>query len=117
VTHAEAIIDHGVQRYLHWKSSREQVPLIRTVKDHVNALQEAELALAQRRLARGDDANDVLKALAHGLSQKLLHGTYSALSDPDPQTHQRAAQIVPSLFKLHEPTESKADGLASEPDQ
>ena len=117
VSHAEAIIDHGVQRYLHWKSSREQVPLIRTVKEHVTALQEAELAAAQKRLARGEDANEVLKALAHGLSQKILHGTYSALSDPDPQTHQRAAQLVPSLFKLQEPNESQADGLAGEPDK
>ena len=117
VSHAEVIIDQGVERYLHWKSSREQVPLIRTVKEHVTALQEAELAAAQRRLARGEDANEVLKALAHGLSQKILHGTYSALSDPDPQTHQRAAQLVPSLFKLQEPNESQADGLAGEPDQ
>lgn len=117
VSHAEAIIDHGVQRYLHWKSSREQVPLIRTVKEHVSLLQEAEIAAAQKRLARGNDANDVLRALAHGLSQKLLHGTYSALSDPNSETHQRAAQIIPSLFKLQEPTESEIDGPASEPDR
>jgi glutamyl-tRNA reductase len=87
------------------------------VKEHVSLLQEAELAAAQKRLARGDDANDVLRALAHGLSQKLLHGTYSALSDPNPETHQRAAQIIPTLFKLQDPIDSETDGPASEPDR
>jgi len=100
VGQAEAIIDQGVQTFLQWKESRQAVPLIRALGAHVEALQEQELALAQRRLAKGDSTEDVLRALAHGLSQKMLHGAYSSLSSADPHTRDEAAAQVKRLFRL-----------------
>jgi len=98
VGHAEAIIDHGVQSYLQWKSVRAQVPLIKSLTAHAEKLQSLELQHAQRLLARGEPVEDVLKALAHSMSQKLLHGAYARLSSPDAQTRDRAAEVLPELF-------------------
>ncbi|MFZ9314708.1 MAG: glutamyl-tRNA reductase [Burkholderiaceae bacterium] len=98
VGHAEAIIDHGVQSYLQWKSVRAQVPLIKSLTAHAEKLQSLELQHAQRLLARGEPVEDVLKALAHSMSQKLLHGAYASLSSPDVQTRDRAAEMLPELF-------------------
>jgi glutamyl-tRNA reductase len=104
VLQAEAIIDHGVQSFLQWRELRSQVPIIKSLTEHSEAVQSAELALAKKRLAKGEDIDAVLKSLAHGLSQKYLHGAYSqihALSQiKDPQEQSRRAELIREVFGL-----------------
>jgi glutamyl-tRNA reductase len=104
VVQAEAIIDHGVQNFLQWKESRAQVPVIRALAQHAETIQGSELALARKRLAKGDDIEAVLKSLAHGLSQKYLHGAYSQLhhmNHLDPVDRDQKTALIRDLFGLH----------------
>jgi glutamyl-tRNA reductase len=104
VLQAEAIIDHGVQNFIQWRSSRHHVPVIRALSEHAEALQAGELALAKKRLAKGEDIESVLQSLAHGLSQKYLHGAYSQLHQIGhaPQPEQDAkAELIRELFGLN----------------
>ncbi len=104
VLQAEAIIDHGVQNFIQWRSSRQHVPVIRALSEHAEALQAGELALAKKRLAKGEDVESVLQSLAHGLSQKYLHGAYSQLHQIGhaPQPEQDAkAELIRELFGLN----------------
>ena len=104
VVQAEAIIDHGVQNFLQWKESRAQVPVIRALAQHAETIQSSELALARKRLAKGEDIDAVLKSLAHGLSQKYLHGAYSQLHQMnhlDPETRDQKTALIQDLFGLH----------------
>jgi len=68
---AEAIIDAGVDDFMHWLGARAAVPTIRALRD------QAERAL--RRLAQGDAPADVLEQLSRSLTNKLLHPPSHAL--------------------------------------
>ncbi len=80
VAQAEAIIETQVGSFLHWMRTRENVPLIRSLRDSAEAARQAEMDRALRMLARGDDPKAVLEALSHGLTNKLMHGPTQALS-------------------------------------
>lgn len=103
VEQAEAIIDAGVQSFAHWLDQRASVPLIQALNRQADAWREAELARARKQLARGDDAQQVLDALARGLTQKMLHGAYAELGAADAQQREQVADAVTRLFLRRAP--------------
>ena len=103
VAQAEAIIDAGVQNFVHWLAQRGTVPLIQAVQAQADVWRAAEIARARKQLARGADVEEVLEALSRGLTQKLLHGALAELHNAD--AHQRAqmSDAVSRLFLRGEP--------------
>ncbi len=79
VEQAEAIIENRVDAFMQWLSTRQSVPAIRSLHARGEAIKHVELDRARRALARGDDPQQVLEALAHGLTSKFLHGPTSLL--------------------------------------
>jgi glutamyl-tRNA reductase len=63
----------------HWLDQRASVPLIQALNRQADDWRAAELARARKLLAKGDDIESVLEALARGLTQKMLHGTLAEL--------------------------------------
>ena len=98
VAQAEAIIDAGVQSFLHWMDQRGTVPLIRQLNSQAEAWREAELARARKLLARGEDVEAVLQAMAKGLTQKMLHGAMAELHTGDAPSRERASQAIQHFF-------------------
>jgi glutamyl-tRNA reductase len=101
VAQAEVIIDAGVKSFMHWMDQRGPggaVPLIRQLNAQAEAWRTAELARAQKALARGDDVQTVLDALARGLTQKALHGAMAELNAADPDQREQSAQAISRLF-------------------
>ena len=98
VEQAEAIIDAGVQSFAHWLDQRTSVPLIQALNRQADDWRAAELARARKLLARGEDADAVLEALARGLTQKMLHGALAELNAADPSQREQVAQAVTRLF-------------------
>ena len=98
VEQAEAIIDAGVTSFAHWLDQRTSVPLIQALNQQAEAWRGAELARARKHLARGDDPQAVLEALARGLTQKLLHGAYAELNAADVTHRHDVADAVTRLF-------------------
>lgn len=102
VAQAEAIIDAGVQSFVHWMDQRNPqagvVGLIQQLHQQTEQWQQAELAKARKRLAKGDDVNTVLEALARGLTQKMLHGTLAELHAGDAAQRQATADTATRLF-------------------
>jgi glutamyl-tRNA reductase len=79
------------------------VPVIKALAEHAQAIQAGELALAKKRLAKGEDIETVLQSLAHGLSQKYLHGAYSQLhqlGNDSPESREAKADLIRELFGL-----------------
>jgi glutamyl-tRNA reductase len=76
------------------------VPLIRAVQAQADAWRAAELARAQRQLARGEPVDAVLDALARGLTAKLMHGALTELRGADGEHRAQMVQAVQRLF-LH----------------
>ena len=56
------------------------------------------MARARKLLAKGDDPEAVLEALAKGLTQKMLHGAMAELRSADSQDRAQALQAVQRLF-------------------
>ena len=102
VAQAETIIDAGVQSFMHWLDQRSPeggiVPLIQQLQAQTDAWRQAELARARKLLARGDDVDTVLEAMARGLTQKMLHGALAELHAGDAQAREQTAQAVSRLF-------------------
>jgi glutamyl-tRNA reductase len=98
VAQAEAIIDAGVQSFLHWMDRRGSVPLIQQLSTQADEWRAAELARARRQLARGDDVDAVLEALSRGLTQKMLHGALAELHAGDAAARERASTAIQHFF-------------------
>ena len=103
VQQAEAIIDAGVQSFSHWLDQRAAVPLIQALNRQADDWGAVELARARKALARGDSAEQVLEALARGLTHKMLHGTLAELSAAEGDERQRLADTVSRLFLRQNP--------------
>ena len=102
VAQAEAIIDVGVQSFMHWMDQRDPqhgvVPLIRQIQGQSDHWRAIEVARARRRLARGDDVEAVLEALSRGVAKKMLHGTMAELRNADAMARDQTAHTASRLF-------------------
>jgi glutamyl-tRNA reductase len=98
VEQAEAIIETGVQGFVHWLDQRVSVPLIQALHTQADDWRTAEIARARKLLAKGEDVDTVLEALSRGLTQKMLHGTLAELHAADSEQRAHLAQIVSRLF-------------------
>ena len=102
VAQAEAIIDAGVQSFMHWVDQRDPaggvVPVIQQLNAQADAWRATELARARKRLAKGEDIDAVLEALSRGLTQKMLHGALAELHGADPAHREQTTQAIERLF-------------------
>jgi glutamyl-tRNA reductase len=98
VEQAEAIIETGVQSFVHWLDQRGSVPLIQALRTQADDWRATELARARKMLAKGEDVEAVLEAMSRGLTQKMLHGTLAELHAADGEHRAQLAQTVSRLF-------------------
>ncbi|MBL0422837.1 glutamyl-tRNA reductase [Ramlibacter sp. AW1] len=98
VEQAEAIVDAGVQSFLHWMDQRQSVPLIRQLHAQTDEWRAVELARARRALARGEDVDAVMEALSRGLTQKMLHGPLAELHAGNAEARERAGNAIQHFF-------------------
>jgi glutamyl-tRNA reductase len=94
---AEKIIDIQVTEFMHWVRSLDSVPAIRALRDNAEAVCAAELKRAQRRLARGDDPQEVMALLARAIANKFTHAPSDALKKAG---HDGDAQLLEAARKL-----------------
>jgi glutamyl-tRNA reductase len=98
VAQAEAIVDAGVQSFMHWVDQRSSVPLIQQLNAQADAWRAAELARARKLLAKGEPVDAVLEALSKGLTQKMLHGAMAELHAGDAAARERAGTAISHFF-------------------
>jgi glutamyl-tRNA reductase len=98
VAQAEAIVDAGVQSFLHWLEQRSTVPLIQQLNAQADEWRAFEIARARKLLARGENVDAVLEALSKGLTQKMLHGAMAELRAGDAAARERATSAVQHFF-------------------
>ena len=96
---AEAIIETRVAHFMHWLETRDQVPLIQELRQKGNQLQQIELERAKRRLLKGENPQEVLDALAQGLTNKFLHGSLHALQHLQGPDREILIKLLPELFR------------------
>jgi len=98
VKQAEAIIDAGVQSFMHWVDQRGTVPLIQQLNAQADEWRAGEISRARKLLAKGENVDAVLDALSRGLTQKMLHGAMAQLNTGDAQARAQASLAVQHFF-------------------
>ena len=98
VAQAEAIVDAGVQSFMHWVDQRGSVPLIQQLNAQADQWRATEIGRARKLLAKGDNVEAVLDALAKGLTQKMLHGAMAELHAGDAAARERASSAIQHFF-------------------
>ena len=77
---ADAVVDEEVQEFLAWMSSRSLGPLIAKLQHHGNAVVDAEIKRALKRLpGLSEEQRAVVDKLGRVIMQKLLHRPISNL--------------------------------------
>jgi glutamyl-tRNA reductase len=98
VAQAEAIVDAGVQSFMHWVDQRGTVPLIQQLNAQADEWRALEINRARKLLAKGEDVDAVLEALSRGLTQKMLHGAMAELRAGDASARERASAAIQHFF-------------------
>ena len=98
VSQAELIIEDRVGNFMHWMQGRKTVPLIQDIQQQGEHLRQLELDRAMKRLMRGDDPQEVLNAMAQGLTNKFLHGSLHALQHSNGPERDILIKLLPKLF-------------------
>lgn len=98
VAQAEAIVDAGVQSFMHWVDQRGSVPLIQQLNAQAGEWRAAEINRARKLLAKGENVDAVLEALSKGLTQKMLHGAMAELRAGDAGARERASAAIQHFF-------------------
>lgn len=70
---AEDIIDTQVAAFMGWLRSQSAINVIQNYRGNISKLKEAEMEKAFKMLKNGQDPEEVLKRLANGLVNKIIH--------------------------------------------
>jgi glutamyl-tRNA reductase len=100
VAQAEALIAVQAESFLRWLEGRSVVPTITALHSHHDQLRAAELERARRLLANGTPPEQVLEALARGLTNKFLHGPTQALNQAGDAERAELVAMLERIYRL-----------------
>jgi len=103
VAQAEAMIAAQTESFLRWLEGRTVVPTITALHGHHDQLRAAELERARRLLANGTPPEQVLEALARGLTNKFLHGPTQALNQAGDAERAELVVLLERIYRLSDP--------------
>jgi len=98
---ANAIIENNVDHFMHWLEIRSVVPTIRAIRDHADRFRRHELAHAQRRLANGEDPQQILEKMSRALTNKFLHIPSHALNHVTGDEREALETWLCRLYQIH----------------
>jgi len=103
---AEEMVSAGTQDFMQRLRELLAVDVLRAYRQQAERLRDEELAKAQRLLANGGDAEQVLAMLARGLTNKLLHAPSVQMKKLTAAGRLDALDLAQELFALDEGTPS-----------
>lgn len=98
VSKAENIIDEGVDGFINWLKTRDDVPLIQRLHQKTDQWRELEINKAKKMIAKGDDIHQILEMMSKGLTQKLIHGAIAELHSKDHDVRDKAQYAIEHFF-------------------
>jgi glutamyl-tRNA reductase len=100
VVQAEAMIAEQTEHFLRWLEGRSIVPTITALTGHYDAVRLAELERARRLLLNGSPPEDVIDALARGLTNKFLHAPLAALNQAGDAERAELIALLQRIYRL-----------------
>lgn len=85
---ANLVLEQEIAAFLHWQQARSLNPVIRELRSHARAIMQHEVDKAIKRLGASghgagvsEEQREVIAALGHAITQKLLHRPLRALRE------------------------------------
>ena len=103
---AESILNDETQRYLSIERSKKVVPIITALRNHGDELRLQVLEQAHRRLAKGENVDEVIEYATSALLKKLLHDPSVRLREAGEDSDGEFVNVVTELFGLNRDDES-----------
>ena len=85
---------------MRWMRSLDSVPAIKSLRDGLNELRQAELDRAIRKLNNGGDPQAILEQLARDLTNKIAHNPSQVLRQADIEGNAQVVSAARKLFDL-----------------
>lgn len=98
----EHLVTQAVVEFSAWRRSLNSVEVIRQLRENTHQDRDDILERAQRMLAAGKPADDVLAFLANTLTNKFLHTPSSALRDAGANDNTELLDAAQQLFNLRD---------------
>lgn len=114
---AETIVEQGVINWKNQLRGQQAVGTIRAFRENFGALRDVELDKALASIAQGQPAEQVLRQLAHGLTNKFLHMPTTRLKKAGEQGDNGYVRWAHDLFDLPVPGEKLPDRIQPENDR
>jgi glutamyl-tRNA reductase len=100
VTQAEQMIAAQTDSFLRWLEGRAVVPTITALHGHHEQLRNAELERARKLLVAGTPPEQVLEALARGLTNKFLHAPTQALNQAGEAERAELVALFQRIYQI-----------------
>ncbi len=97
---AETIVTARVETFMQWLAKRDAVPTIKALRDHVDAMRQAELEKALKLIQKGESPEKALEALSNALTNKFLHAPSHALNQAHGDEHAKLENILKQLYQI-----------------
>ncbi len=97
---AENIIDFQVVKFMRWMRSLHSVPAIKSFREGLDELKQAELERALKRLENGTDPAQVVEQLARDLINKVAHHPSQVINQADIEGDASVIAAARKLFNL-----------------
>ncbi|MCH9694295.1 MAG: glutamyl-tRNA reductase [Gammaproteobacteria bacterium] len=98
---ADRLLDDEIHRYQSIERSKQVVPVIAALREHSESLRDEVNSLAQRRLARGESAEDAIEFATASLMKKLLHNPSVTLRKAGEAADEEFIAAARALFGLN----------------
>ena len=109
---AGEVLEEEITAFLHWQRARSLNPVIRELRGHARSIMEHEVAKAIGRMGVLDDSQrEVVAAMGHAITQKILHRPLKALRESAIRAEgEDLAGALRTLFALEQALD-REDGL------
>jgi glutamyl-tRNA reductase len=97
---AESLVEDGASHYIRERRAHHGQALLRSFRDHAEAIKQAELARAIRDLNNGSRPDQVLAGLARTLTNKLIHTPTAAIRDASADGRTDLLEYLKTLYRL-----------------
>jgi glutamyl-tRNA reductase len=97
---ADVIIASGVREFEQEMRSRSAVDTVKELRSHAEQLRDSEVEKALKALARGEPPEQVLSAMARGLTNKLIHSPSIELKKASAEGREDVVHAARSLLGL-----------------
>ena len=97
---ADKLLDDEIHRYQNIERSKRAVPVIAALREQSLAIRDEVNLQAQKRLARGESADDAIEYATAALMKKMLHGPSVSLRKAGETSNEELIDAARTLFDL-----------------